>query len=238
VNSTTNLIYVANSEGNSVSVIDGSTNAVTATVGGMSAPYFLGVNSTTNQVFVANSNGNNVTVIDGATNTIVTTVPVGRDPIGIRVKSISNLVYVANFVDGTISEIDGATDLVTNTFVLPPSRPEFIALDPMTNHLFVTDAMNEVVDVLDASSGALLNTITGGRVPFKALAYVVMFRPGKSILISDYSLNAVTEVNENTYAATAGLKGGIRPLGIAVNRKTGKIYVAEQGEDTVNVYNK
>jgi DNA-binding beta-propeller fold protein YncE len=63
-----------------------------------------------------------------------------------------------------------------------------------------------------------------------------MFQPGKSVLVSDSSLNAVVLVSEGTYSATAGLAGGSAPYGIAVNRKTGKIYVAEFDSGTVNVY--
>jgi YVTN family beta-propeller protein len=57
VNPVTNLIYVANSGSNSVSVIDGSSNTVTATVTSpeMLGPVGLAANPETNQVFVANS---------------------------------------------------------------------------------------------------------------------------------------------------------------------------------------
>jgi len=237
VNSTTNVVYVVNSEGNSVSVIDGSTNIVTATITGMSNPYSLAVNSATNQIFVANGDGNDVSVIDGATNSVIATVPVGRDPWGVSVNSTANLIYVANLLDATLSVIDGASDTVINTFTLPPSYPTYIASDPITHHLFVTDTMNNVVDVLDASSGKLLKTITGGKVRFRTPAYVTVFQPGKSVLISDYSLNTVTAVDESTYATTGLPKAGSGPYGVAVNRKTLNIYTAEAFSDTVTAYN-
>jgi YVTN family beta-propeller protein len=238
VNSITNMVYVANLQGNSVSVIDGSSNGVVATITGMSSPFGVAVNAITNQVFVSSTNSNNVSVIDGATNMIVATVPVGNLPVGVRVNSATNLIYVANETSGTISVIDGSNDTIANTFILPQAaRPGIIALDPITNHLFVTDGFNLLVYVLDASSGALLKTLTGGKVPFKSPVYVAMFQPGKTVLISDDStLSPVIQVNESSYAATGGLKGGTGPIGIAINRKTGKIYVAESGNGTVNVY--
>jgi YVTN family beta-propeller protein len=230
------MVYVAN--GNSVSVIDGATNTVVATIANLSGPFGVGVNSTTNQVFVSNNNGNTVAVIDGATNTVITTVAVGNSPTGVRVNSTTNLIYVANLGSGTISVIDGTNDTVTNTFTLPQgAAPGNIALDPVTNHLFITDGFNQVVYVLDASAGTVLKTITGGKVPFKSVAYVAMFQPGRTVLISDDStLSAVTEFSESTYAAVGGLKGGSGPAGIAVNRKTGSIYVAESSSGTVIVY--
>jgi YVTN family beta-propeller protein len=239
VNSITNTVYVANLEGNSVSVIDGASNTVSTTITGLHGPFGVAVNAITNQVFVSNNNGT-VAVIDGATNQITANIPVSGAPNGLRVNSSTNLVYVAEGgLTGAISVIDGASDTVTNTFALPQGAlPAIIAFDPITNRLFVTDVENNVVDVLDASSGALLKTISGGNVPFIAPVYVAMFQPGKSFMVSDDTLNSVTEFSESTYAATNGLKGGSRPEGIAVNRKTGKIYVAEIGTNTVNVYPK
>jgi len=239
VNSGINMIYVANVGSGTVSVVDGASNTVTATIllGSSSAPIGVAVDSTRNLIYAANSGLGTVSVIDGKTNTVTATVQEGSTPAGIRVDSASNLIYVANFGSGTVSVISGADFTVTNTFTLPSSAdPLFIALEPIANRLYITDAGNEVVDVLDASSGALLKTINGGRVPFKSPVYVTMFQPGKSVLISDLSLGTVVQVSESSYAATAGLKGGNGPYGIAVNRKTGKIYVAESGNGTVNVY--
>jgi DNA-binding beta-propeller fold protein YncE len=110
-----------------------------------------------------------------------------------------------------------------------------VALDSITNRLFVTDAVFASVYVLDASSGALLTTITGGRVPFLEPVYAAVFQPGETVLISDLSLSSVLEVSETTYAPVSKL-GGNGSYGIAINRRTGKIYVAESGNGTVNVY--
>jgi YVTN family beta-propeller protein len=237
VNSTTNTVYVANSVGASVSVIDGSTNAVVATIMGMSFPYGVAVNSTTNQVFVSNLNGNDVAVIDGATNTIATTVAVGSRPAGVSVSPTADLVYVCNTGSGTISVISGASDTVTNTFTLPQAAyPGTVAVDRITNRLFITDGVNAVVYVLDASSGALLKTITGGKVPFKEPACATVFQPGKTVLISDLLLNAVFEVSESSYATSGELRGGIGPMGVAASGTTGSIYVTESTSGTLIVY--
>jgi YVTN family beta-propeller protein len=231
------MVYVANFSDNSVSVIDGSTNTVAVTIKGFSAPYGVAVNSVTNQVFVSNSGLGTVSVIDGTTNLITATVVVGSSPAGVRVNSTANLAYVVSAGPGTVSVIDGQSDTVVNTFNLPQgAEPNLVAFDPIANRLFVTNGLPAVVYVLDADSGTLLATITGGKAAFEAVNGIVLFQPGKSILISDRSLNAVVQVNESTYAATAGLKGGNGPAGIAVNRKTGNIYVTETGNGTVNVY--
>ena len=62
-----NFIYVANSGSNSVTVINGATNATqTLTDPKARNPVAVAVNAVTNKIYVANSGSNNVTVIDGA----------------------------------------------------------------------------------------------------------------------------------------------------------------------------
>ena len=55
VNPTTNRIYVANQWSNNVSVIDGATNTVVATVPVGTCPEDVAVNPSTNRIYVANS---------------------------------------------------------------------------------------------------------------------------------------------------------------------------------------
>lgn len=113
VNPVTNRIYVANECGSdpacagdgTVTVIDGVSNTVIATVTVGSEPYGVAVNSVTNTIYVANYCGNDVTcssysgtltVINGANNTVTTTVNVGARPAFPVVNSVTNKIYVAN----------------------------------------------------------------------------------------------------------------------------------------------
>ena len=67
VNSITNRIYVTNPCSDSMSVLDGATNAVLATLAlpVASYPYLVAVNPTTNRVYVSNPPANTITVIQG-----------------------------------------------------------------------------------------------------------------------------------------------------------------------------
>ncbi len=93
-NAATNKIYVANSGSNNISVIDGATNMVTATITDSKAvaPVAVAVNATTNTIYVANSQSNNLTVIDGATGTVTATIMVGTSPSGMGVDSQMNFI--------------------------------------------------------------------------------------------------------------------------------------------------
>ena len=109
VNPSTNTVYLTNVNDNTVSVINGSTNTVTATVSVGSGPTGVSVNSSTNTVYVANQGGNTVSVINGSTNTVTSTISVGSHPFGVAVNPSTNTVYVANQTDNSVSVINGAT---------------------------------------------------------------------------------------------------------------------------------
>jgi YVTN family beta-propeller protein len=105
VNPVTNKIYVANQLGNSVTVIDGATNAtIPVTVG--TNPCAVAVNPVTNNVYVANLGSGNVTVIDGATNTVTATVIVGTNPCALAVNPVTNKAYVASGGSANVTVID------------------------------------------------------------------------------------------------------------------------------------
>ncbi len=53
-NPTNNKVYCANGDGDSVTVIDGATNSVIATVAAGESPYALCYNPTNNKVYCAN----------------------------------------------------------------------------------------------------------------------------------------------------------------------------------------
>ena len=64
VNPVTNKIYVANFDGDTVTVIDGATNS-TATVSVGDHPQAVAVNPETDKIYVVNNRSDSVTVIDG-----------------------------------------------------------------------------------------------------------------------------------------------------------------------------
>ena len=92
-----NRIYVANFNDNTVSVINGATNAVIDTIPVGINPAGVAVNPLTNRIYVANRNSDDVSVIDGITNTVIATVPAGDEAGGAGVNTATNLIYAANF---------------------------------------------------------------------------------------------------------------------------------------------
>jgi len=159
VNATTGKIYVANTGSNNISVIDGTTNSVVATITDPNAigPAAVAVNATTNTIYAANSQSNNVTVIDGATNAVTATIPVGTSPSGVDVDSQTNYIYVANAGNsqtrdpGNVTVINGATN-ATATLTDPNAKnPVAVAVNSVTNRIYVANSGSNNVTVIDGA---------------------------------------------------------------------------------------
>ena len=153
VNATSNQIYVANSGSNNVSVIDGTSNSVVATITDPNAvaPVAVAVNATTNTIYVANSKSNNVTVIDGATNSVTATIPVGTSPSGVAVDSQTNFAYVANSGSNDITVINGATNATATLSDPNAKNPVAVAANPVTHKIYVANSGSNNVTVIDGA---------------------------------------------------------------------------------------
>src|SRR3989338_6732016 len=155
--------YVPHFWGDTVSVIDTSTNTVVETVSVGSNPYGVAVHPAGTRVYVTNSaldrspNGNHtVSVIDTSTNTVVETVSVGSNPIGVAVNPAGTRVYVANYGSKTVSVIDTSTNTVVATVNVGSkwanvpgweswdrSSPFGVAVHPAGTRLYVTSKEND-----------------------------------------------------------------------------------------------
>jgi YVTN family beta-propeller protein len=119
--------YVANDGDATVSVIDTTTNTVTATVPTGTCPFGIAVTPDGSGVYVANECDGTVTSIATASNTVTGTVPIGADarPIGVAVTPDGAYAYVADSGGTTVTVIDTVTDAVTATVPVGTSPAAF-----------------------------------------------------------------------------------------------------------------
>ena len=80
VNTTLNRAYVANNGANTLSIIDGLTNAVLLSPAVGTSPRGVAVLPGLNRVYVANQSAGTVSVLDSTTGGLVTTITVGDQP--------------------------------------------------------------------------------------------------------------------------------------------------------------
>ena len=117
LNPETNKIYVGDSEGTTLSVIDGRSGSVySVQVGKM--PGAIAVDSGSNRIYVANYGSNSVTVLEGANDAIIATMPVEARPQALAADSVTHVIYVANTGSHSVSVISGEGNSVIGTVQL------------------------------------------------------------------------------------------------------------------------
>jgi len=126
-----NRLYVANTAGNSVTVLDVTsvalginppmTTLATTSVG--SAPVSVAALPNGLSFYVANSGSNNVSVMSSSSFALLSTVPVGNNPVFIATEPSSTKVYTANSGSGNISIIQTSNNTVVLNMPAPQQDP-------------------------------------------------------------------------------------------------------------------
>jgi YVTN family beta-propeller protein len=114
------LAYVANYLGNTISVIDTTTNSVTNTFTSVGAsPDGLAITPDGTELYVANEiSSGTVSILNASTGAIEKTITVGDNPRYLSISPNGKLVYVANENSGTISVIDTSTQTVKTSITI------------------------------------------------------------------------------------------------------------------------
>jgi YVTN family beta-propeller protein len=110
VNEATNRIYVTDAQMNLISVVDGATNEVLASICTERESRAIAVNPVTNHVYA--TLGGSVIVIDGVTNAITDKIDVGGVAPGLATDSLNDRLYVGSFTEYTYA--DGKVSVIVN----------------------------------------------------------------------------------------------------------------------------
>jgi YVTN family beta-propeller protein len=197
--------YVANFNGDSVSVIATATNSVVATVPVGSAPYGVTITPDGTRAYVVNEYDGTVSVIATATNIVVATVTVGNYPNGVAITPDGTRVYVVNSNDSTVSVIATATNTVVAT-VTVGDLPEAVAITPgavLTKSfnpatIPVVGGTTELTFTVTNSSSAAL---TGAEFTDVLPCHLVVVPP----LVGSCGVGTITAVaGSNTVSLTGG----------------------------------
>ncbi|WP_162958724.1 YncE family protein [Nocardia yunnanensis] len=225
------LAYVANSVGNSVSVIDMASKAVAATIAVGKSPSALAVDTDAHTLYVTDQDDNTLSVIDTNTRAVVATVPVGKNPSGVAVDFGAHVAYVANLGENSVSVLDATTRTVTAT-LSGLKGAIAVAVDPGSHRAYVADRDSNSVSVLDPATHAVTATITVGKGPF-------------SLAVDPLSHNVfVTNINDRTLSVIAGATGAVTPVtvgphslnSVAVDSATHTVYATDSGFGEFAVY--
>jgi len=161
-------VYVACEAGNSVIVVDTSTQEKVAEIAVGGQPADVTFSPDGRLAYVSNRLDDNVSVVEVATRKVLRTLPVGDEPHGVLTDKSGRYLYVLNTSTDDISVYD--TETFSETRRLSASRgPWSLALSPDGRTILVTNTLSRFVElrapsvsevtVIDAERAAVENRL-------------------------------------------------------------------------------
>lgn len=241
VNPFSHRVYVANYYGNSVSVIDGTSDVVTATVptGSWSIPIAVVANpvATPARAYVAEFWSNEITVIDETSNAASATITSngvhagGPRALALNPSGATPKLYAADYGAANISVFNAETYApITTIGVGTQPRALGIFSSVPRTRIYVANRGSNTVSIIDGSTDTIVDTLSVGSAP-KAIA--VDTTTGYAYVTCEGSDSVVVIDDSDEITATVGV--GDRPIGIAVDEAGGRVFVGNYNDGTVNV---
>ena len=162
VNPRTNRVYVANTGDGTVSVINGNSNDVAATIpvpnAGSGTLQDVAVNPCTNLIYAAVS-GQQISVIDGGTNAV--TGSLGSGACALALNEVQGLLYAIDSTRTQVQVFDTCSGTQVAQITPPGGGLNRLAVDTGNHLIYVTDSISASTYVIDGTTQALLSTVPG-----------------------------------------------------------------------------
>jgi YVTN family beta-propeller protein len=170
VNAATNRIYTANARGGSITVIDGVTNQIKATIDVPCSPAIACGNQYTNRVYFSGALSPYLAVVDGTRDALLSCEYLGR---GISITALccntaTNNIYAAS--GDQILVVDGNTNEVQEIIPVQPNRYRAMCYNPANNRIYCAGDSTRNVTVIDCVSNTAASLIETG-IPHYALCW-------------------------------------------------------------------
>ena len=237
-------VFVTNEATGDLSIIDGTTLEVIATVPLGKRPRGIHASPDNKTIYVALSGSPNappgvdesklpppdksadgIGVFDVEQNKIVKVIPGGSDPENFAISQDGKTLYVSNEDAAGISFVDVAAGKLGQT-VKTGAEPEGVTLAPNGKLVYSTAEADSVVAVIDVATQKLSKTFKVGRRPRN----IVILPDGKHGYVNAENDGTVVLFdavrNQKIQDIQLGTPGEIKPMGLALSPAAGKLYVS------------
>src|ERR687889_521999 len=163
------LLYVSNygqfNTTGIVSVINGTTNTIVATIPVGKNPQAIAYNPANGLLYVANTLSGTLSIINGTSNSLIGSIPLGdypgKSPTGIAVNPINNTIYVTNMGSNTVSVINGTSNALVETIPIGLG-PYGIAYNQNNGNVYVANSLNGTISVIKGLTNTVNTTFLIG----------------------------------------------------------------------------
>ena len=228
VNPAGTRVYITNFDDDTVSVINGTTQAIIGSpipVGNV--PRGVIVSPSGSTVYVANEGAGTISVIDAMTNTVTYTIndircnSLAIDPSGRR-------LYAGSFASDELLVIDTATWTVVGTPFALPGNTYNIAINPTGSHLYVATDTTSVYAIRTTD-----NTMT--EIPVGSGTHGIAVHPsGAFVYAVDYSSNLVV-IDAGTNTVVSSISLDTNGNSVSFNTDGSRAFVPQGGTANIRV---
>ena len=234
-NSTRNKIYCMNAGTSTITVIDGASNELVASVRLPDGkPNDILYNPINDQIYVTTADiekPNRVRAIDCSVDTIVKAITVGESPWDLELNPTSNRLYCANRGASTISTITCADNRRIGTTAVQGEPRQ--ALWIPSNKVFFAEYWTGNVSFMNGDSLRI-----AGRFPVGPNPASMIYVPStQKIFCTSYLSTGVSAIDarDGNEHMLLGIQVGAGPLGMALFPDRNRIYVGNSWDSTVSV---
>jgi YVTN family beta-propeller protein len=225
VNPANGRVYVANSGDGTLTVLDGNSDAIVATVPIGSHPYSVALDAATGKVYVTHTFGDRLSVLDGATNTASDLKTGSTDLIAIN--SRTGTIYLLGY-GGAVKVLDGTSQKLTERQV--GKHAWGLTLDDVTGTVYVARIENADLAAInpDSSNPAFLPV---GVIP----CAIAVNSEANQLYVANYGDNSVSVIDATRQRKTVTVPVGHHPKAIAFDANRNLVFVANTSDGTVTI---
>ncbi len=234
LNLTTNRLYIANQNSNTVTQINSLTNAAVATFTVNTTPKSMAINSSSGTVYIASENSTSIAQItSGGTQTNITT---NRGMSHIAVNPSTGRVFASNYPTQEIFMSPSLSLTRSGSILTNQENPSNLGISSSNNKCYITYPDADVVTVIDETGLSITDVAVGDRP-----SSVFALSAATKAFVSNYDDDTLSILNltTNAVSATASLTSGCSPNKMASMTVGGTLYVYVlcQSNDSIEVVN-
>ena len=188
-------------------------------IGGTGGWDYISVDETTHRLYV--SHGTRVVVLDEGTGDSIGNIPHTNGVHGVAIVSPLGKGYTSNGRSNT-STVFKLADHKVIAEIKTGENPDAIFYDEFSKKVFVFNGSSNDATVIDPATDRVLTTIPLGGKPEAGVS------DGKGkVFVNIEDRNEVVKINAATYKVENRFKlhGGEEPAGLAIDRRTGRLFV-------------
>ncbi len=207
-----NKLYVANSGGHAISILDAHADTILTTIRTAGHPWALVNNTVNDKIYCSTSSASNaIMIIDGYTNMVIDSVSTGYFVYTFAYNPNNNKIYCTNFENG-ISIIQGVNDSIITT--IPHSGNAYSLLyNPNSNTIFcayinqsIPYPFKDAIMVIDGNTNVVLADFTIDSNVWMYMPFDATNSPSRNALVLD-SINNIVYLNHYSSSKISAING-------------------------------